>query len=108
MPSMKKRNYKTGLILAVYLLTILLNESALALDAVTIKTIDAGSRAPFSGVLVSEDDFRAIDIELLDKDLCERKLAEKNSCAESATFFDIYNIAIGFVFGAAAVSLLSH
>lgn len=89
-------------------MTILLNESALALDAVTIKTIDAGSRAPFSGVLVSEDDFRAIDIELLDKDLCERKLAEKNSCAESATFFDIYSFALGIVAGGLAINLMSR
>ncbi len=49
------------------------------------KRLFKGDKAPFDGVLFDEDSVRQIDVDLLEKDLCENKLKEK-SCDMTPTW----------------------
>lgn len=64
-----------------------------------------GDKAPFDGVLFDDESVRQIDVDLLEKDLCEKKLS--NQSCEMTPGIDIGGVVIGAGIGAALVCAMT-
>ncbi|RTL05224.1 hypothetical protein EKK58_08735 [Candidatus Dependentiae bacterium] len=90
-------------------LCLIVSTNASAADSVKMKRIFEGTKAPFDGTLIDDEGMRQIDIEIMEKDLCERKLHQVSCAGEAGTFGSsvLYFIS-GMAVGALAFSVLAH
>ena len=89
------------------LLTLLLLGSPNALsDQALAKRLLAGQKATYDGTLMSDEAIRQIDIDLLEKDMCEQKLY---ACQPNDSFhFGVEEFLIGALVGGFAVWAIGH
>ena len=78
-------------------LFLIASQSAFADQALT-KRLLMGQKAPYDGALFNDEAVRQIDIDLLEKDMCERHLSD---CADtcSGSSFGIQEFALGLLAG---------
>jgi hypothetical protein len=80
MTKIKKKCVKS-LILLVLMMSLNVSTKTYASDPGLSKKLYYGEKAPFDGVLYSETAVREIDMQLVEKNFCERRL-EESGCYE--------------------------
>jgi len=102
---MRKMKLKNKL--KTILLTLLLLGSSNALsDQALAKRLLQGQTATYDGTLFNDEAVRQIDIDLLEKDICENKLRE---CTPNDSFhFGVEEFLLGAIVGGFAIWAAGH
>lgn len=88
-------------------MTLLLGSNNGLADISKTKRLFIGEKAPFDGVLFDEESVRQIDVGLLEKDLCEKKLS--NQSCEMMPSWGWHEFVAGiFVGGLVIYGIQSH
>lgn len=89
------------------LLILLLTASeSVSADQAVIKKMFVGDRVTYNGTLFNDEALRQIDIDLLEKDICEKQLNSSESYIESGWSWGEF--VIGASIGGALVYALTH
>ncbi len=101
---MKNMRSKTKLKMILLILLLLVSQNALS-DQALAKRLLNGQAATYDGTLFNDEALRQIDIDLLEKDVCERKLKD---CDDTDLGFSTPEFLIGVLVGGFTVWAIGH
>lgn len=88
------------------ILLLVASESASAGSSGKSIYLNQGQKAPFQGTLINDDGLRDIDIDLIQKDACEKKLYDTPH--QNLSSWGWEGLVLGMFVGGFAVYTLSH